>query len=135
MQYWIKNPTIDLSKVDFAVLLDMVGGDNACFNREFYSQITSGFIYDMVWKSACKAGHSLKFKDKLGEAIIDDHVYFLLNKIPAVVIIESNHLDTGFFCPTWHTTDDTIETIDKNTLQAIGETMEQFLTSIFKSTA
>ncbi len=127
IQYWIKNPTLDLSKVDFAIILDMVGGNNAIFPREYYSQCLAGLVNDLVWQSAYKAGHTCYFQDKIGGAIIDDHVYFLLNQIPAIVIVESSHPNTGFFNPTWHTLNDTIENIDIETLNAVGETLEQLL--------
>ena len=126
-QYWMNNPTLDLSRIDFAILLDMVGGKDAVFSREYFSQKEAGLINDILWQSARIAGHADSFQDIVGNAVIDDHVYFLLNRIPAIAIIESNHPVTGFFCPTWHTLDDTIENIDMKTLKAVGETLELFL--------
>lgn len=131
-QYWIKNPTLDISKVDFGILLDMVGGKNAIFSREYFSQCFAGLVNDLVWQSACMAGHANHFQDNTGGAIIDDHIYFLLNQIPAIVIVESNHPKTGFFNPTWHTLNDTIENIDVDTLNAVGETLEQFLYQYYR---
>lgn len=127
IQYWIHNPTLDLSKVAFAILLDMVGGKNAFFPRDYFSQSTVSCINDLLWQSAHKAGHSNRFRNQIGQAIIDDHVYFLINNIPAVAIIESNNPDTGCFNPMWHTINDTIDNIDITTLKAVGETLEQLL--------
>lgn len=126
-QFWIQHPTLDLSKVNFAILLDMVGGNEATFSRDYFSQYAACCINNVVWQAARQAGHSVRFRDNIGTAIIDDHVYFLLDQIPAIAIVESNHPVTGVFNPTWHTTNDTIDNIDINTLQAVGETLEQLL--------
>lgn len=126
-QYWIRHPTLNLSNIDFIILLDMVGGNDAIFPLDYFSQCTASCINNIVWQAAHQAGHYLRFQDKIGKAIIDDHVYFILNYIPTVAIIESNHPDTGFFCPTWHTRDDTIDNIDIKTLKVVGETLERLL--------
>lgn len=54
----------------------------------------------------------------------DDHLYvYNLRKIPCVDIINYDpKCDTGFG-DFWHTTDDTMDVIDKNTLMAVGQTV------------
>ena len=37
MQYWINNPTLNLSNIKTAIHFDMVGGLNATFPREYFS--------------------------------------------------------------------------------------------------
>lgn len=127
-QYWVQNPTLDLSKIRYAVLLDMVGGKDATFSREYFSERSAHDINDKVWKAASMAGHSDKFVSGIGAPVMDDHIYLLKAGIPAIDIIECANPQTGCFNPTWHTHADNIDNIDRTTLQAVGETV---LTAIY----
>ncbi len=127
-QYWVQNPTLDLSKIRYAILLDMVGGKNATFSREYFSESRARNINDKVWSAAAKAGHSDRFISGTGSPVIDDHIYFLKAGIPAIDIIECANPTTGCFNPTWHTHADNIDNIDPATLRAVGETV---LTAIY----
>lgn len=129
-QYWVANPTIPLESISYAVLLDMVGGKDAVFPREYFSQQGAPYIVDEVWKAGSRAGHSSRFVNELGGAVIDDHVYLLRAGVPAIDIIESVNPKTGSFNPTWHTHADNIDNIDKETLRAVGETL---LTHIYSA--
>lgn len=134
MQYWINNPTLNLSNIKTAIHFDMVGGLNATFPREYFSDKISCEYNDLFWNSVYYTEHSLRFPDKLGNAVIDDHVYLLLHKIPVISIVESSNPITGCFSPTWHTLGDNIKNIDINTLKAVGEASENFLKGLsFKS--
>lgn len=126
-QYWLDNPTVDVSRINFGILLDMVGGKDAVFPREYISQHAAGSMNDLVWLSAQRAGFSDRFPDRVGGAVIDDHVFFLLNHIPTIEIIESGHPGTGFLNPTWHTMGDSIKSIDTASLKAVGMTLERLL--------
>lgn len=126
-QYWIDNPTLDLKSIRFAVLLDMVGGKDAVFPREYISDYGAGNIVDMVWKAAEAAGCSDRFPNIEGGAVIDDHVYLLRAGLPAIDIIENDNPSTGSFNPTWHTHADNIDNIDKSSLQAVGNTLLQLI--------
>lgn len=127
-QYWVQNPTLDLSKIRYAILLDMVGGKNATFPREYFSESRARNINDKVWNAAAKAGHTDRFVSSTGSPVIDDHIYFLKAGIPAIDIIECANPETGCFNPTWHTHADNIGNIDPATLRAVGETV---LTAIY----
>lgn len=122
-KYWAQNPTLDLSKVRYAVLLDMVGGKNAVFPREYFSEYTAKEINDKVWKAAGRAGYAARFPERVGSPVIDDHLSLAGAGIPAIDIIETNHPATSSFNPTWHTLDDNINNIDKETLAAVGSTL------------
>ncbi len=126
-QYWLEHPTLDLGRVQYAVLLDMVGGKDAVFPREYHSEYACPSVNDKVWQAARKAGHGKRFPDRLGGAVVDDHVYFIMARIPAIDIIESNNPTTGTFPPAWHTHADNLSNIDPATLRAVGETLEQLL--------
>lgn len=127
-QYWTQNPTIDLSKIRYAILLDMVGGKNATFAREYFSENRARDINNKVWRAAAKAGHADRFVSDIGAPVMDDHIYLLRSGIPAIDIIECANPHTGCFNPTWHTLNDNIDNIDPTTLKAVGETV---LTAIY----
>lgn len=122
-KYWVQNPTVDLGKVRYAVLLDMVGGKNAIFPREYFSEYTAKDINDKVWRAASQAGYADRFADRIGSPVIDDHLNIASAGIPAIDIIETDHPATQSFNPTWHTLADNITNIDRNTLQAVGQTL------------
>lgn len=122
-QAWAQNPTLDLSKVRYAILLDMVGGKDATFPREYFSEYAAKHINDKIWHAAEKAGFAERFPDRVGTPVIDDHLNIIKAGIPSVDIIESDNPSTGSFNPTWHTPDDNISNIDPQTLRAVGQTL------------
>lgn len=122
-KYWAENPTVDLSKVRYAVLLDMVGGKNAVFPREYFSEYMAKPINDKVWQAAEKAGYAERFADRVGTPVVDDHLSLAAAGVPTIDIIETDHPSTGSFNPTWHTLADNIDNIDRETLKAVGQTL------------
>ena len=101
-----------------------VGGFNATFYREQGSVSYASPVVDKVWSKANELGFSNYFVNSQGGSIIDDHVY--VNKlagIPCIDIIDFNPNSPTGFNKQWHTTHDTMEYIDKNTLQAVGTTL------------
>ena len=103
----------------FAILLDMVGGRGARFNREYISDACARAIVDMVWHEAAAIGLGERFVNEPGGAVVDDHLFLNRAGIPAIDIIENQNTETGSFNPTWHTHNDTYENIDP---AAIGDT-------------
>lgn len=128
-KYWAQNPTLDLSKVRYGVLLDMVGGKDAVFPREYFSEYAAKNISDKVWKTAEKAGFAERFPDRVGAPVIDDHINLIQAGIPTIDIIENEHPATGSFNPTWHTPDDNIGNIDRETLRVVGQTLLRLIYS------
>ncbi|MDE7413279.1 MAG: M28 family peptidase [Muribaculaceae bacterium] len=124
-RYFAQNPVIPAYSPDFAILLDMVGGKDARFPREYFSQQNAGPLNDAFWSAARKAGHAERFPNSIGGAVTDDHLEFLKVGIPAIDIIEYNQ-DSGFN-PTWHTSADNLSNISKETLGAVGESLMIFL--------
>ncbi len=128
-QYWVSNPTLTLSDIRYAVLLDMVGGRDARFHREYFSEHYARDVNDKVWRSAVRAGESSRFVNSTGGAITDDHIYLNRAGVPAVDIIESQNPETGSFNPTWHTLADNLSNIDPATLGAVGNTITNLIYS------
>jgi len=123
-QYWAKNPHIPNYKADYGILLDMVGGKAPNFQWEYYSYTYASQVLQNVWENAAALGYNSYFRAIEGGAITDDHVYInRLAKIPCIDIIDYNPNDSSGFVPSWHTLDDTMKNIDKNTLKAVGETL------------
>jgi Zn-dependent M28 family amino/carboxypeptidase len=122
-QYFSKNLIYQSNnKPEYGILLDMVGASGARFAKEEISVQYAGNIVDKVWNLAQAMGYGNYFvNDRVG-AITDDH-YFVnsIAQIPMIDIINRpNDTQTGFV-EHWHTPDDTLDKIDRNTLRAVGQ--------------
>ncbi len=123
-QYWAKNKHKPRYHARYGILLDMVGAKNATFYREEFSNSYAKHIVDKIWTEANALGFSTYFVNKSSSWITDDHYYVNdVAGIPSVDIIQyKEDSETGFF-EHWHTLDDTMKNIDKNTLNAVGTTV------------
>ena len=75
-----------------------------------------------MWKAAKKLGYGKMFIDEDGGGVTDDHLFInRLAHIKTIDIIASD--PEGGFTPTWHTINDNMEHIDRNTLKAVGQTV------------
>lgn len=128
-QYWANHPHVPGYKADFGILLDMVGAHNAQFPMEGLSTQFAGNVQQTVWQAAGKAGYSSYFPFTQGADITDDHVP--VNKIANIPTIDIINLNTNTngspFAPHWHTHQDNMDIIDKNTLKAVGQTLLQVI--------
>lgn len=124
-QYWCGNLHVPNYSAKFGILLDMVGAPNATFYKEQFSMQYASDIVNKVWSTAQSLGFSNYFKNDPIGAITDDHVY--VNKllgIPSLDIIHyRNEGQNSGFGHYWHTVNDTMDNIDKNTLHAVGTTV------------
>lgn len=112
-----------------AILLDMVGGKDAVFCREYFSEQAAPRLAQSLWGIAESLGHGSMFLNRFGGAVTDDHVQLISHGIPTVDIIEYHPEDEVGFDPDWHTTNDNMDGIDPNTLQAVGETVLTYIMS------
>ena len=130
-QYWSASNLPQHGNYQFGILLDMVGGQSAKFYREGYSLKYAHNIVERVWQAANTAGYATVFPYLDGGYVTDDHVP--VNEkagIPCIDII--NHYpdcEQSSFGPTWHTVNDDMQHIDKNTLKAVGQTLIQLIYS------
>ena len=124
-QYWARTPHVQGYYARYGILLDMVGGKGATFYQEPYSGRTARSEMKKIWKKAQELGYSNYFVQQEGSEVIDDHVYVhSLARIPCVDIINYDPTcQTSSFGPYWHTVNDTMENIDRNTLKAVGQTV------------
>ena len=130
-QYWAANPHVKGYRARFGILLDMVGGQGAQFYKEGVSVQYANAIVDKVWLAAQVVGFGSMFPSQKGGNITDDHVPVnQIAKIPTIDIIPYYpNCQQSSFGPTWHTVNDDMAHIDKNTLQAVGQTLIQVLFS------
>lgn len=126
-RYFVQNPPIDLYAPDEAILLDMVGGENAVFCREYFSERANPALTAKIRSLAGRLGHGSLFPNKMGGAVTDDHVQLIAAGIPAIDIIEYHPENETGFNPRWHTTSDNMEGISAETLGAVGETVMAYL--------
>ncbi len=124
-RYFVNNPIKPGYSPSRVIVADMVGGRNAKFPIEYFSQQNSPDLTARIWACAAKAGYGDYFPKRLGSAVTDDHVEFIKAGIPAIDIIEY-HENEGFD-PDWHTSHDTLENIDRSTLKAVGATLLQYI--------
>lgn len=123
-QHWVANlPYSPDNRPAYGILLDMVGGRNAKFAREYYSARMAPAVVDRVWSIAAASPYADRFPNANGGAITDDHLHVNSAGIPCIDIIETTNPESGGFPPTWHTLDDNIDNIDKATLKAVGEVL------------
>lgn len=130
-QYWSKNPHIQDYKARAGILLDMVGGRDARFAIEGYSQRYAPHVITDVWGAANDLGYGKYFVyEQSSSFIYDDHKP--INEIAGIPTIDIINLPlntrTGFVSH-WHTHEDDLHNIDVNTLKAVGQTLIQYLYS------
>ena len=127
-QYWSKNLPQGY-EARYGILLDMVGGVGAKFYREGMSMQYAPEIVKKVWRAAREVGFGSYFPKEDGGVITDDHVPVnQFAKIPTIDIIPYYaDCQQSSFGPTWHTLADNMENIDKNTLEAVGQTLVQVI--------
>lgn len=123
-QYWARNPHIVNYQAKYGILLDMVGASNATFYREQLSEYYAPNIVSKIWNQAKFLGFDQYFVNRQGGMIVDDHLYVnQIIGIPSVDIIQHDPASSTGFGHYWHTVNDTMENIDKNTLRAVGTTL------------
>ena len=131
-QYWASRYSAQTSHpYQYGILLDMVGGQGAKFYYESYSLQYARTVVEKVWQAAGAAGYGSFFPAKEVGGVTDDHVPVNeVAHIPCIDII--NHYPDcvqSSFGPTWHTVNDDMQHIDRNTLQAVGQTLVQLIYS------
>ena len=130
-QHWAARPHRDGYRARYAVLLDMVGGQGARFYREGFSLRYAPDVVKRVWQAAQVVGFGGYFPQQDGGYITDDHgPVNEVAKIPCIDIIPYYpDCPESSFGPTWHTINDDMQHIDRQTLQAVGQTLVQVLWS------
>lgn len=116
----------------FAVNLDMVGDLEANFPIEGYSDLYAPDIVELVWNSAEQV-QATDFVKKDYSQIYDDHLILNQGGIRAVDIIDAELV--GNHTPNirrnyWHTQNDNMKNISKETLQQVGDVLTYIIYSL-----
>ena len=107
------------SAPEYVVIIDMIGDENLEIYKENNSTIS---LVDSIWYEADKLGYESYFNKDYKFTIIDDHLPFIENGIPACLIIDLDY-------PYWHTTEDTLDKVSDNSLEIIGNVLMSWLST------
>ena len=97
---------------DYGILLDMVGDKDLSIPIERYSWEANRGFTERIWNRAATLGLA-PFQQRLGAAILDDHVPLIKVGIPMVNIID-------FTYPYWHTVEDTVDKCSPKSLEVVA---------------
>ncbi len=123
-QYWSKNPHTPNYYAQYGILLDMIAAPQATFYQEQQSIQFAPRVVKKVWNTANDLGYGNHFIYEKGGAITDDHVYVNnIRGIPCIDIIQFDPSTDSSFGSYWHTHNDNMNVIDKNTMKAVGQTL------------
>ena len=123
-QFWAKNPHVPNYKAEYGILLDMVGSKNATFQKEGHSVQYAAPVVERVWNTARNLGYGKFFINASGGTVTDDHIYVIKGRgIPCIDIINYDPQTPHNFGSYWHTQQDTMDNIDRETLKAVGQTV------------
>jgi hypothetical protein len=111
-------------KPEYGVLLDMPAAPGATFYREGYSMQYAPQVVSKVWSIAGKLGYRSYFVNENSSPVTDDH-YFMnaIAGIPTIDIIHHDAFSRTGFGSYWHTRQDNMEQVDRNTMSAVGHTL------------
>lgn len=127
-KYWSKKAKESGYRAEFGILLDMVGGVSPKFYQEQHSTKYALWVVNQVWSTAARLGYGQQFIAAQGGAIIDDHLPVNeVANIPCIDIIDYNPQSPNGFVPQWHTVEDNMNHISKQTLEAVGKTLMQVI--------
>jgi len=99
------------------IVVDMVGDTD----QQFYFEGNSDpALQEELWEIAAALGYGDVFIPEYRWTVLDDHVPFVQQSIPAVDIIDFDY-------PYWHTTQDTPDRVSAESLERVGRVLESFL--------
>ena len=121
-RYYVANPIGPLP--ERVILVDMVGDAQLELKIDPVSYQSAPRLIEEIWAVGKKAGFD-QFKYTFGSGMYDDHVPFIEKGIPAIDIIDFEYPDAGNGY--WHTHDDTPDKCSPESLEAVGETLLEWL--------
>jgi Zn-dependent M28 family amino/carboxypeptidase len=112
---FVKNNPVQPKAV---VVVDMVGDADLNIYKERNSNPD---LTDKIWGVAESLGYEKIFIPTYKFSMLDDHTPFLQAGIPAVDLIDFDY-------PFWHTVQDTPDMVSAASLQAVGDTLQVWVT-------
>jgi hypothetical protein len=117
--YMAQNLSIAPDAVRAMILVDMIGDVD---QQLYYEGNSDEKLREEIWDVAAGLGYDNAFVPEVKYTMIDDHVPFTRQGIPAVDIIDFDY-------PYWHTTEDTADKASAESLERVGRTLEVWLQS------
>jgi glutaminyl-peptide cyclotransferase len=108
------------SRAEAMVLLDFVGEKNLSLPREGYSNRR---LWARLRDAARRVGTGRVFPRRAGPYVADDHIPFMQAGVPSIDLID-------FDFPCWHRRCDNLSIVSVRSLDAVGETVLEFLRSL-----
>ncbi|MCB0649784.1 MAG: M28 family peptidase [Saprospiraceae bacterium] len=105
----------------YGILLDMVGSAGATFHKEDVSMHFAPGLVNGIWSTAIKMGYGTYFINKQEGFAFDDH--YFINTIANIPMVDIINMKDKKFGAHWHTHDDNMKVIDRNTLRAVGQVL------------
>jgi glutaminyl-peptide cyclotransferase len=102
------------------VIVDMIG--DADLNI-YLERNSDPVLRAEIWATAERLGYSDVFINTEKYSMVDDHIPFLAAGIPAILIIDFDY-------PYWHTTQDTVDKVSPQSLEAVGNTLWHWIIEI-----
>jgi glutaminyl-peptide cyclotransferase len=107
------------ARAEAMVLLDFVGDRNLSLPREANSTKP---LWARLRAAAIRVGVGRVFPNRTSGAVEDDHIPFLQAGVPSIDLID-------FDFPCWHRRCDNLSVVSVRSVDAVGETMIEFLRS------
>jgi len=103
---------------DAVVVVDMIGDAN---QNVYIERNSNTELVEEIWGIAGELGYADRIIPTSKYSMLDDHTPFLEAGIPAVDMIDFDY-------PYWHTTADTPDKVSAESLEAIGHTLQEWIT-------
>jgi len=102
-------------RIDKLIVIDMIGDADLSIPKELNSRDAAPQLLGTVFQTARRLGHGA-FDDRYGQRIVDDHLPFISQGIPAIDLIDFDY-------PYWHTTSDVAAHCGADSLLQVGDTL------------
>lgn len=119
----------EIQDIVAAIIIDMVGDKDLHLT---YDTISHPQLLEMLFNKGRELKFTKQFKRSDIGAISDDHLPFLLAKIPAVNMIGFNDNENGLYPNYWHTAGDTVDKVCADSLYTVGVTADLFVRDLDK---
>jgi glutaminyl-peptide cyclotransferase len=119
---WILGSQAFVDELDFhpdaVVIVDMIGDAD---QNIFIERNSNPTLVEEIWTIAGELGYEESFIPEPKYSMLDDHTPFLQAGISAIDIIDFDY-------PYWHTTEDTVDKVSAESLEAVGKTLQEWIT-------
>ena len=125
-RYWAQHPHVPGYSAIYGINLDMSGAINAKFFKEGNSIRFAPLAVEKVWRVGRFLGYTNFFLEEVSRGeLVDDHkVVSELAHIPCIDIMNQDpNSRSRTFGDYWHTQQDNMNVVDRETMRAVGQTI------------